>query len=316
MLIRSKKNWELPEGAVTPEGVYRRRREFLKVLGLGLAGSALPASLLRGATSGFPSELNPRYTGLKSSPYEVITSYNNFYEFSTGKTMPKDLANRNWQTEPWTIKISGLVRNPVKMEVNDLVKKIGGIEQRIYRLRCVEAWAMVVPWDGFPLRKLIDLVEPTSEAKYLKLTSFFKPSVAPGQRSTSTIDWPYVEGLTIEEAKNDLALLATGLYGKPMPNQNGAPIRLIVPWKYGFKSIKSITRIQFVKKRPVNTWNAAIPSEYGFYANVNPRVHHPRWSQARERVVESGAKQNTLMFNGYEQEVAALYKGLDLRKNF
>ncbi len=316
MLIKCKQNWELPETAVTPEGAYRRRRKFLKALSIGLAGAAMPAGLLRGASGGFPSDVNPMYTGLDPTPYELITSYNNFYEFSVEKTMPRVLANRNWKTEPWNIKIAGLVRNPVKMEVNDLIKKIGGIEQRIYRLRCVEAWAMVVPWDGFPLRKLIDLVEPTSEAKFVKFISFFKSSVAPGQRSTSTIDWPYVEALTIEEAAHDLTLLATGLYGKPMPNQNGAPIRLIVPWKYGFKSMKSITRIEFVKKRPVNTWNAAIPNEYGFYANVNPKVPHPRWSQARERVVESGAKQDTLMFNGYEKEVAPLYHSLDLRKKF
>ena len=319
MLIKSKKNWELPESAVTPESFYHNRRKFLKSLGIGLAGSALPASLLRGATSGFPSKLNSRYTGLEPTPYELITSYNNFYEFSVEKTMPRVLANRNWKTEPWNINVKGLVRNPMKLEVNDLIQKIGGIEQRIFRLRCVEAWAMVVPWNGFPMRKLIDLVEPTSDAKFIKFTSFYKPSVAPGQRSTSTIDWPYVEGLTIEEAAHDLTFLATGLYDKPMPNQNGAPIRLVVPWKYGFKSLKSITKIEFTKKRPVNTWNAAIPNEYGFYANVNPQVPHPRWSQARERVIGSGlfgGKQDTLMFNGYAEDVAPLYSGLDLRINF
>jgi sulfoxide reductase catalytic subunit YedY len=204
----------------------------------------------------------------------------------------------------------------MKLDVNDLIKRAGGIEERVYRLRCVEAWSMVVPWSGFELSKLIALAEPKTEAKFVKFVTFYDPKNVPGQRSGS-IDWPYVEGLTMDEARNPLALLATGLYGKPMPNQNGAPIRLIVPWKYGFKSIKSIVRIEFVSKMPMNTWRDLQPDEYGFYANVNPTVDHPRWSQASERVIGAGVfggRQETLMFNGYEAEVAHLYKDLNLRR--
>ncbi len=318
MFINSKKNWELPESAVTPESVYQSRRAFFKSLGYGVAGAALSASYLDGATTGFPTERNPKYTlrELDLTPYDLVTSYNNFYEFSTDKGGPKKLANKGWKPEPWTVEVSGLVRNPIKMDVNDLIKKVGGIEQRVYRLRCVEAWSIVVPWDGFPLRKLIELVEPIADAKFVKFTSFNNPEEAPGQRSKN-IDWPYVEGLTLSEAANELTFMGTGLYGKPMPNQNGAPIRLVVPWKYGFKSIKSIVHIDFTSKAPINTWQALQPREYGFFANVNPNVSHPRWSQATERIIGGGffnSRKETLMFNGYEKEVGHLYRGLDLRK--
>ena len=206
----------------------------------------------------------------------------------------------------------------MKLDVNDLIKKVGGIEERVYRFRCVEAWSMVVPWAGFPLSKLISLVEPKEDAKFVRFETFYDPKAVPGQRG-GYIDWPYVEGLTMAEAQNPLTLMATGLYGKPMPNQDGAPIRLIVPWKYGFKSIKSIVKIEFVSKRPLNTWQALQPNEYGFYANVNPHVDHPRWSQATERVIGGGLfspRKETLMFNGYEAEVGYLYKGLDLKRWF
>ena len=319
MLIKIPQNWELPASAVTSESVFYNRRKFLKALGFGLAAPSLLPQALAGATAGFPVKVNPKFNGwgLDVTSFKYITSYNNFYEFTTDKGDVKKLANQGWKTDPWTIEIGGLVENPFKVDVNDLIKKVGGIEERIYRFRCVEAWSMVVPWDGFSLRKLIDLARPKESARFLKFTTFLDPKSAPGQRR-STIDWPYVEALNITEASHDLAFLATGVYGKPMPNQNGAPLRLIVPWKYGFKSIKSIVKIEFTRKRPRNTWQMLAPQEYGFYANVNPEVDHPRWSQASERIIGGGffARQPTLLFNGYEKEVAHLYKGLNLSLNF
>jgi len=320
MQIRKTPSWELPDSAVTPEADYLRRREFLRAFGLGLAATVLLPSALRAATAGFPDSLNPafRLDGVKLTPYELVTSYNNFYEWGLAKEDPKVFANRGWKTEPWTIEIGGLCNRPGKYDVNDLVKIIGGIEQRNYRHRCVEAWSMVVPWDGFPLAKLVALCEPRAEAKYLQFTTFFDPAVCPGQRSHE-FAWPYTEGVTLAEANNELAFLATGIYGKPLLNQNGAPIRLVVPWKYGFKGAKSLAKIDFVSDQPKTLWNEMAPDEYGFYANVNPEVDHPRWSQKTERVIGGGffsGKQPTLMFNGYEKEVAALYAGIDLRKNF
>ena len=320
MQIRKTPSWELPDSAVTPEADYLRRREFLRAFGLGLAATVLLPSALRGATAGFPDSLNPsfRLDGVKPTPYELVTSYNNFYEWGLAKEDPKVFANRGWKTEPWTIEIGGLCNRPGKYDVNDLVKVMGGIEQRNYRHRCVEAWSMVVPWDGFPLAKLVALCEPMAEAKYLQFTTFFDPAICPGQRSHE-FAWPYTEGLTLAEANNELAFLATGIYGKPLLNQNGAPIRLVVPWKYGFKGAKSLAKIDFVSDQPKTLWNEMAPDEYGFYANVNPEVDHPRWSQKTERVIGGGffsGKQPTLMFNGYEKEVAALYAGIDLRKNF
>ncbi len=318
MLINIKNNWELPESMVTSESVYRSRRTFLKSLGYGLGGIVFSPSYLNGANIGFSTELNPLYVlkELDLTPYNLITSYNNFFEFSTDKEGPKKLANKGWNSEPWMIEVRGLVRNPIKMDVNDLIKKIGGIEQRVYRMRCVEAWSMVIPWNGFPLSKLIKLVDPTADAKFVKFTSFIDPGQAPRQRRRN-IHWPYVEGLTLSEAANELTFMGTGLYGRAMPNQNGAPIRLVVPWKYGFKSIKSIVKIDFVSKAPINTWQALQPREYGFFANVNPNVSHPRWSQATERIIGGGffeSRKETLMFNGYEKEVGHLYYGVDLRK--
>lgn len=320
MLIRTPKDWALPESAVTPESAYllRPRRDFLKTLGLGLAGSVLGGRDLLGATAGFPSKENPAYpaSALKPTAYEHIISYNNFYEFGTEKEEPKFAAAR-WKPEPWTVEISGLVRNPVKIEVNDLINKLGGIEQRVYRMRCVEAWSMVIPWDGFPLAKLVALANPRDEAKFLKMTTLLDPKNMPGQRERS-LAWPYVEGLHIDEATHELAFIATGIYGKPIPNQNGAPLRLVVPWKYGFKGVKSIVKFEFVAEQPRNTWQVMQAAEYGFLANVNPNVDHPRWSQASERIIGApgllGARQKTLMFNGYEKQVAALYQGVDLRR--
>lgn len=334
MHIRIPKSWELPESAATPESSYRLRprahdpltprRDFLKTLGAGataIAASSLLPSRLRATTAGFPTRVNPDYRdpALKPTSYEWITSYNNFYEFGTGKEDPKPNANKGWNPEPWTVEITGLINNPLKIDANDLVMKMGGAEQRLYRFRCVEAWSMVIPWDGFPLAKLIKLADPKPEAKFVTFTTLHDPKVMPGQRRDS-IDWPYFEGLRLDEAMHDLSFIATGIYGRPIPNQNGAPLRLVVPWKYGFKYGKSIVKIDFVTRQPRNSWQVLQPSEYGFYANVNPTVDHPRWSQASERVIgEGGAlgrRQKTLMFNGYEKEVAALYKGMDLRKNY
>lgn len=311
------RSWELEEREAISESDYFNRRKFLKAVGLG-AGAFLGGPLLRGATGGFPTGRNPAFSGngLDVTPFDLVSGYNNFYEFSFDKSDPAKLANQGWETEPWTLEVGGLVDNPFKMEVNDLIKKVGGIEQRVYRFRCVEAWSMVIPWDGFELRKLVKLASPKSSAKFVKFTSFYNPEEAPGQRGGS-IDWPYVEGLTIEEANNELAFLATGIFGKPMPNQNGAPIRMVIPWKYGFKGGKSIVRIDFVDTEPLNTWQALQSNEYGFYANVNPEVDHPRWSQATERIIGGGffsGRKDTLMFNGYEEQVGHLYKGLDLEK--
>jgi len=317
MLIRTPRPWELPASAATAERDYLHRRTFLKTVGLGLAGAAFAGPKLFGATAGFPTRVNADYRdpALKPTAYEYITSYNNFYEFGTDKGDPKPNANKGWKTEPWTVELAGLCRNPVKIDVNDLVTKMGGAEQRVYRFRCVEAWSMVIPWDGFPLAKLVAFADPSPEAKFLKFTTVVDRKNIPGQRE-DTLEWPYVEGLRMDEATNELAFIATGIYGKPIPNQNGAPLRLVTPWKYGFKGGKSLVKIEFVARQPRNTWNVMAPDEYGFYANVNPTVDHPRWSQASERVIGAGGlgRQRTLMFNGYEKQVAALYKGMNLEK--
>lgn len=320
MHIQKKNFWQLPDAEVTPEAQYLKRRQFLQTFGMGLAAGILLPGQSRAATFGFPDSLNPanKLPGVKLTSYDDITSYNNFYEWGLEKGDPKVNANKGWKTEPWTIEIGGLCAKPAKYEVNELIKAVGGIEQRNYRHRCVEAWSMVIPWDGFALAKLVAIAEPKAEAKFIQFNSFLDPKECPGQRSQD-YPWPYTEGLTLPEATNELAFLATGLYGKPLANQNGAPIRLVVPWKYGFKGAKSLVRIDFVTDQPKTLWNEAAPNEYGFYANVNPEVDHPRWSQKTERVIGAGffgGRQPTLKFNGYEKEVAALYAGLDLRKNF
>ena len=318
--VHQKHSWELPDSAVTPEAHYLRRREFLRVFGFGVAASVLLPAALLAATGDLDDSLNPRFKldGVKLTPEDFVTGYNNFYEWGLAKDQPKDLANRGWKTEPWTLEIGGLCTNPAKIDIVELMKLVGGIERRNYRHRCVEAWSMVIPWDGFPLAKLVMLAQPKPDAKYIKFTSFFDPTHSAAQRAND-LPWPYTEGLTLPEAMNELAFLATGLYGKPLRNQNGAPIRLVVPWKYGFKGAKSLVKIEFVAEQPKTTWNEMAPNEYGFYANVNPNVDHPRWSQKSERVIGGGffsGKQSTLMFNGYGKEVAALYMGMDLRKNF
>ena len=307
-LIR-KKIWQLDENLVTPQELFEKRRSFIKLGVASLVSSGAIVELL--AKEGLTSNEN-----LKLNTFEQITSHNNFYEFTTNQSKVKDLAH-TLNTDNWKITIDGLVEKPFTIDLDELVKKFG-TEERIYRFRCVEGWSMVVPWNGFSLASLVKYAKPLSNAKYVRFETLYDENSFPDQKRGrfGTIDYPYVEGLRIDEAMNDLSFLATGLYGQTMPKQNGAPIRLVVPWKYGFKSIKSIVKISFVEKEPLNTWQIQNPKEYGFYANVNPNVDHPRWSQKKERVLGSFLKQNSLMFNGYEKEVAHLYKEMDLRKYF
>jgi sulfoxide reductase catalytic subunit YedY len=260
------------------------------------------------------NDVKPRVvaTDEKQNTFEEIASYNNFYEFGTGKGDPARYAGR-LKTSPWKVKIDGHCAKPAEYLLEDLIKPFE-LEERIYRLRCVEAWSMVIPWIGFPLGDVLKKVEPTAQAKYVEFTTLMDPGQMPGQRR-AVLDWPYVEGLRLDEAMHPLAILGVGLYGQVLPNQNGAPLRLVVPWKYGFKSIKSIVRIRLVEKEPRTAWNISAPQEYGFYSNVNPDVDHPRWSQARERRIGEFFKRKTLMFNGYDQ-VASLYAGMDLKKNY
>jgi sulfoxide reductase catalytic subunit YedY len=247
------------------------------------------------------------------TPWDAVTTYNNFYEFGTDKSDPSRYAQA-LRTKPWTVRIDGLVGKPGDYHLDDLIKP-QTLEERVYRLRCVEAWSMVIPWIGFPLGDLLKRVEPASKARFVQFTTLLDPKQMPGQR-VGILQWPYVEGLRLDEAMHPLTILAVGLYGRVLPNQNGAPLRLVVPWKYGFKSIKSIVRIQLVEKQPLTAWQAYAPQEYGFYSNVNPEVDHPRWSQARERRIGEFSKRKTLMFNGYADQVAGLYAGMDLRKNY
>lgn len=307
-LIR-KKIWQLDENLVTPQELFEKRRSFIKLGVASLVSSGAIVELL--AKEGLTSNEN-----LKLNTFEQITSHNNFYEFTTNQSKVKDLAH-TLNTDNWKITIDGLVEKPFTIDLDELVKKFG-TEERIYRFRCVEGWSMVVPWNGFSLASLVKYAKPLSNAKYVRFETLYDENSFPDQKRGrfGTIDYPYVEGLRIDEAMNDLSFLATGLYGQTMPKQNGAPIRLVVPWKYGFKSIKSIVKISFVENEPLNTWQKENPKEYGFYANVNPNVDHPRWSQKKERVLGSFLKQNSLMFNGYEKEVAHLYKDMDLRKYF
>jgi methionine sulfoxide reductase catalytic subunit len=306
MLIRRPP--DIPTAEITDEAVYTTRREFLAAAGLGLAaaGGLLPASR--------PSH-GPAFRGDddKLTPYDDVTGYNNFYEFGTDKDDPARNATA-FRTRPWKVEIAGEVARPAVYDLDDLLKGLTP-EERVYRHRCVEAWSMVIPWTGIPLGRLIDRLEPTSKAKYVEFTTLLDPAQMPGQRR-GILDWPYTEGLRMDEARHPLALLVTGLYGKPLPNQNGAPLRLVVPWKYGFKGGKALVRIRFTGRQPRTTWNIAAPDEYGFYANVNPEVDHPRWSQARERRIGEFFKRKTLPFNGYAEQVAPLYAGMDLRKNF
>lgn len=319
LYYRRKKSWEIAESFVTDEVLFEGRRQFLK---LGAAMAVSTAAVMELAASEklpvpnlhYRKDTNP--LGLALNTYEQISSYNNFYEFTTSKKGVRQLA-RNFKTEPWRISVDGLVEKPFDIDLEDLLKRFT-LEERIYRFRCVEGWAMVVPWVGFELANLIRYAKPLSTAKYVRFETLYDPEQFPDQRRKlfSTLDYPYVEGLRMDEAMHPLTLMTVGLYGHTLPPQNGAPLRLIVPWKYGFKGIKSIRRITFTDHEPLNTWQKMASNEFGFYANVNPNVDHPRWSQKHERVLGKFYKQKTQMFNGYEKEVRHLYADMDLRKYF
>jgi sulfoxide reductase catalytic subunit YedY len=317
MYYLKKRPWNLPEASVTDERLFNDRRKFLK---LGAAMAVSTSAVMDLAAKEFIPEANldyrrdPNLQKLVLSEYDQITSYNNFYEFTTSKTKVKPLA-KNFKSDPWSITIDGLVEKPMTVDLQELLKQFE-LEERIYRFRCVEGWSMVVPWVGFELARLIKYAKPLSKARYVRFETLYDPEQFPDQKrgTFATLDYPYVEGLRMDEAMHPLTLMSVGLYGHTLPPQNGAPIRLVVPWKYGFKSIKSISKITFTEQEPLNTWQKMAPNEYGFFANVNPDVDHPRWSQKRERVLGKFFKQKTLMFNGYEEEVSHLYRGMDLRK--
>ena len=295
---------------ITPYSTYLNRRKFVKTASAFSIAASLSLSakaLHNNDSSKYIAKLDEND---ELNTYEEITTYNNFYEFGMGKSDPSNNSSL-FNPKPWTIKIEGLVEKPLEINLEDLLKKIE-IEDRIYRLRCVEAWSMVIPWQGFPLSDLIKIASPLSSAKYIQFVTIFRPEEMPGQKRR-LLPWPYVEGLRMDEAMNPLTILSTGLYGHDLLNQNGAPLRLVVPWKYGFKSIKSIETIRFVEKQPSATWSMVAPNEYGFYSNVNNTVDHPRWSQATERRIGEFMRRPTLMFNGYEEEVAHLYKDMDLQ---
>jgi methionine sulfoxide reductase catalytic subunit len=317
MLI--KKPTDIPSSEITPKSLYLNRRKFLTgaamataAAGLGIREILSPSTTVRA---------NAKIDGIKPSsfstkeaitPYKDVTNYNNYYEFSTDKYEPASLA-KNFKTSPWTVTVDGLVDKKQTLDVDTIIK-MATPEERIYRHRCVEGWSIVVPWVGFSLSELINKVKPTSKAKFLEFTTIEDPKQMPGQRG-HVLDWPYVEGLRMDEAMHPLTLLCFGMYGEALPNQDGAPLRIVIPWKYGFKSGKAIVRIRFTDSQPRTTWAEMAPNEYGFYANVNPNVDHPRWSQAKERRLGEFLKRPTLMFNGYDQ-VASLYSGMDLKKNF
>ena len=330
MNIRKKRAWALPEKAATPEGVYLDRRRILAGLGLGGAILAAPAVLrlaperlpdAPAEAAAAPDPWADLYPARRNGAYALdrplteesfATSYNNFYEYGSHKQIAS--AAQALRVQPWTVTIDGMVETERTLDADALIRRMP-LEERLYRHRCVEAWSMAVPWSGFPLAALVDFARPSSSASYLRMETFLDAEMAPGQRQ-SWYPWPYVEGLTMAEATSELAFIATGLYGKPMPRQNGAPLRLVTPWKYGFKSVKAIVRFTFTDQRPVTFWEAIQASEYGFWANVNPAVPHPRWSQASERVLGSDERVPTQLFNGYAEQVAHLYQGLDGERLF
>ena len=319
MLIR--KSSDIASSEITPKSTFMNRRTFMA--GAAVAGAAMvagkyihdlgsPDTVLAGNKLNVASK-SPFSTSEPATSKQNITNYNNFYEFSTDKYEPAQLA-QSLQTRPWTVEIGGQVKNKKTLDIDSILKSFP-LEERIYRMRCVEGWSMVIPWVGFPLSSLLKQVEPLGKAKYVKFTTKYDTKQMPGQKY-GVLYWPYVEGLRLDEAMHPLTTLAVGLYGEELPKQDGAPIRLVVPWKYGFKGIKSIVKIEFVDSQPTTTWNAAAPEEYGFYSNVNPHVDHPRWSQAKERRIGEFLKRDTLMFNGYGDQVASLYNGMDLKKNY
>jgi sulfoxide reductase catalytic subunit YedY len=318
MLI--KKPIDLRSSEITLKALYLRRREFIQAASGAAVAAAGALAFPHGVVAQTGRAKLPNVgksplstTGEKLTPYQDVTTYNNFYEFGVEKDEPGRTAG-NFKPRPWKIAIEGHVAKPASYDLDEFIKPIA-LEERVYRMRCVEGWSMVIPWIGFPLADLIKRVEPTSKAKFVEMTTLLDPRRMWGQRQ-EVLDWPYVEGLRLDEAMHPLTILVVGLYGEVLPNQNGAPLRLIVPWKYGFKGVKSIVKIRFVEKQPLNTWQQQNPREYGFYSNVNPEVDHPRWSQATERRIGELFRRKTLMFNGYGDQVASLYSGMDLRKNF
>jgi sulfoxide reductase catalytic subunit YedY len=308
----------LPSSEITPEAVYLNRRAFLRTAGLVGAGALLAACGIQQMPTATPSAVPLGRAGTDElgdplTEFEAVTNFNNYYEFTTSKERVAALAS-DFRVRPWTVEVGGLAHKPTTFAIDDLLNDFAQ-EERIYRLRCVEAWSMVIPWMGFELGRLLESVEPMGSAAYVGFTTLLDPDQMPGQ-SNPLYPWPYTEGLRLDEAVHSLTLLATGLYGQPLLPQNGAPLRLVVPWKYGFKSIKSIVRIDLLEEPPATLWNTVLPNEYGFYANVNPEVDHPRWSQASERRIGEAARRETLPFNGYADQVAALYAGMDLRTNY
>lgn len=317
MWVKRKRGWEIPEREATPEAVFRDRRALLKAMGMSALAAAGGAGSLAAAVPAFadadpsaglyPAKRNPKYTlDRPVTAQKLSTTYNNFYEYTSNKDVYE--YSDALKFRPWTIAIDGMVEKPFTLGIDDLLKKVT-LEERLYRHRCVETWSMAVPWTGFPLKTLVDMARPLSDAKYIKMVTFMDPKMAPGQRAFF-YPWPYVEGVTMFEANNDLAFLVTGMYGKPVPKQDGAPLRLALPWKYGFKSIKSIVKLTFTDRRPVSFWTALQSNEYGFWANVNPDVPHPRWSQATEHELGEDMRRPTLIWNGYGEYVAAMYDGV------
>ncbi len=318
MLIRSPDRWALPASEATPESVYLGRRALLARMGagIGLAGAALATPAMASTDVKALAPLKARRTVTTAdepTALLAVSTYNNFYEFGLDKADPAANAH-TLKPSPWGVRIGGLVKKPFVLDVDRYMSQ-ASLEERIYRMRCVEGWSMVIPWIGVPLSTLVNFVQPLSSAKYIRFTTLADRKQMP-QIGFPSLDWPYREGLRMDEAINPLALLTVGLYGRRLPNQNGAPIRLVVPWKYGFKSIKSLVAIDFVEQQPLTSWNQSAPREYGFYSNVNPAVDHPRWSQATERRIGEFGKRDTLPFNGYAAEVAGLYRGMDLKRNF
>jgi sulfoxide reductase catalytic subunit YedY len=321
-MLKGRRMHKMKSSEITSESRYMSRRDFLKGAGI-VSASAMVLAACRGQSvpptdiateipTEVPISVTPTELSEPATSFEAVTNYNNYYEFTTNKEGVAKLA-KDFETSPWKVDVGGFVSNPKTYDIDDLNKF--SLQERIYRMRCVEGWSMVIPWMGFPLAELLKEVEPTSDAKYVRFETLYDPEKMPGQNS-QWYQWPYIEGLRLDEAMNDLTILATGLYGKELLPQNGAPVRLAVPWKYGFKSIKGIVKIDLVDEMPTSLWMAAAPHEYGFYANVNPQVSHPRWSQASERRIGESGRRDTLMFNGYEEEVAHLYADMDLAVNY
>lgn len=316
MLIKTEA--QIPYSEITNRSDYLDRRTFLKAAGMTATALAIGSELISPTRAHAGTKLDFKKSDLSThgealTPLKDITSYNNFYEFGTDKEDPARNAH-TLKPNPWSVNIGGLVKKPQKLDI-DSIKRLAPLEERVYRMRCVEGWSMVIPWIGLPLNALLKAVEPLPKAKYVAFETLYDPKQMPGQNS-GVLNWPYVEGLRLDEAMHPLAILAVGMYGETLPNQDGAPIRLVVPWKYGFKGIKSIVKINLVENEPRTTWNEAAPNEYGFYSNVNPNVDHPRWSQAKERRIGEFFRRDTLMFNGYGEQVASLYNGMDLKKYY